>query len=92
MTSFSLEATLYLIHHIVLPPKLPQADDCEVEYENALLDITIESLQKFGEAIQKVEPEVARYVCRYLSLGVIFIEGIQEHYLRPPFVSSLWSL
>ena len=65
MTSLSLEATLYLINHIVLPPKLPQADDWNIEYENAVLDLTQQALQKFGEAVRNKEPEVAGYVCRY---------------------------
>jgi len=61
MPSLSLDATLYLIHHVVLPPKLPQANDYKVEYEHALLDTTVETLQTFGEAVRKEEPQVARY-------------------------------
>jgi len=38
---------MYFIHHIFLPPKLPQKDDFNAEYETALLDTTIDTLQKF---------------------------------------------
>ncbi|OAL48858.1 hypothetical protein IQ07DRAFT_681560 [Pyrenochaeta sp. DS3sAY3a] len=62
MPSLSLEATLYLFHHIVLPPKLPQADDCRVEYEDALLDMTAEALQTFSEAVRNEQPQVASHI------------------------------
>ncbi len=62
--SLSLEATLYLFHHVVLPPKLPQADDWKVESEDALLDTTVEALRSFGETVRNEQPEVARYVRR----------------------------
>jgi hypothetical protein len=67
MTPLSLEATLYLFHHIVLPPKLPQADDWKVEHENALLDMTVEALRTFGKAVRNEQPQIARYACRYRS-------------------------
>lgn len=62
MPPLSLEATLYLFHHIVLPPKLPQTNDWKVEHEDALLDTTVEALRTFGEAVQKEQPKVARHV------------------------------
>jgi hypothetical protein len=83
MPSLSLEATLYLVHHIVLPPKLPQTDDWKVEFEDALLDTTVEALQTFGKVVRNEQPQVSRYAGRSRSFWVIFIEGIQEHF-RPP--------
>lgn len=62
MPSLSLEATRYLLHHVVLPPKLPQADDRKVEYEVALLDTTVESLRTFSKAVRDEKPQAARYV------------------------------
>lgn len=62
MPPLSLETTLYLFYHIVLPPKLPQESDWKVEHEDALLDMTVEALQTFGEAVQKEQPKVARHV------------------------------
>ena len=44
-----LEVILYLIHHIFLPPKLPQKDDFNPEYERILLDIIIDNLLKFKD-------------------------------------------
>lgn len=69
MPSLSLEATLYLIHHIILPPKLPQADDSKVEYENALLDTTVEALQTFGESVRNEQSQVARYAGSLAVVG-----------------------
>jgi hypothetical protein len=40
-------AATYLINHIFLPPKLPQADDVNMEYEILMLDTTIDRLSKF---------------------------------------------
>ncbi|KAE8440778.1 hypothetical protein EG329_006578 [Mollisiaceae sp. DMI_Dod_QoI] len=40
-------AIMYLIHHVFLPPKLPQEDDFDTKYEAILVDITIDSLSKF---------------------------------------------
>jgi hypothetical protein len=40
-------AVTYLINHIFLPPKLPQTDDINLEYEILMLDITIDRLSKF---------------------------------------------
>ncbi|KAF2726475.1 hypothetical protein EJ04DRAFT_571236 [Polyplosphaeria fusca] len=37
----------YLIHHLVLPPKLPQADDFDPDHENILLRTTIQALEEF---------------------------------------------
>ncbi|KAJ6191961.1 hypothetical protein J3E72DRAFT_399452 [Bipolaris maydis] len=62
MPPLSLETTLYLFYHIVLPPKLPQESDWKVEHEDALLDMTVEALQTFGEAVQKEQPKVASHI------------------------------
>lgn len=37
----------YLIHHLVLPPKLPQSDDFDPQHERILLRTTIHALQEF---------------------------------------------
>ncbi|KAF2653745.1 hypothetical protein K491DRAFT_780118 [Lophiostoma macrostomum CBS 122681] len=59
MASLSVEETGYLIHHVVLPPKLPQADDQNEEFNVALLDIVVEGLRTFSEAVQDEEPLLA---------------------------------
>jgi len=62
MPSLSLAATLYLFHHVVLPPKLPGANDWNAEYEDALLETTVEALQTFSDAVRNDEPQIAGYV------------------------------
>src|SRR5271163_4884823 len=47
----SFGAIMYLIHHIFLPPKLPQEDDFDSEYEMILLDTTIDVLLKFKDCV-----------------------------------------
>lgn len=41
----SAGATVYLMHHIILPPQLPQSDDCDVSYERDVIDTVMQSLQ-----------------------------------------------
>ncbi|CZR56907.1 uncharacterized protein PAC_06796 [Phialocephala subalpina] len=43
----SLGVVQYLIHHVFLPPELPQKDDFNTEYESVLIDTTIDALWKF---------------------------------------------
>jgi hypothetical protein len=47
----SFGAIMYLIYHIFLPPKLPQEDDFDSEYEMILLDTTIDVLLKFKDCV-----------------------------------------
>ncbi|KAF2276055.1 uncharacterized protein EI97DRAFT_47175 [Westerdykella ornata] len=58
--TLSSKAVSYLIHHIVLPPGLPQADDSDPDLERCLLRTTISALQEFGnlcpsESLAQVE-------------------------------------
>lgn len=46
-----LGVATYLIHHVFLPPKLPEGDDFDLSHEIALLDITIASLSAFKDCI-----------------------------------------
>lgn len=41
----SVEATLYLYHHVILPPNLPQQDDHSASHERSLLEIVIQALE-----------------------------------------------
>ncbi|KAL4812455.1 hypothetical protein BDW67DRAFT_193625 [Aspergillus spinulosporus] len=43
----TMDASLYLFHHVFLPPKLPQNDDYNADCELILLDSVIHSLQGF---------------------------------------------
>ena len=68
MPLLSVEATLYLFHHIMLPPELPQESDWKAEYEDALLDTTIEVFRTFAETVRTEQLQVARYVHRRCCL------------------------
>lgn len=68
MPPLSLEATLYLFHHIMLPPELTQESDWKAEYEDALLDTTIEVFRTFAETVRTEQLQVARYVHRRCCL------------------------
>lgn len=56
--ALSLEARLYLFHHVFLPPKLPQSDDYDTSCELILLDSVINSLQKFRALVPNQHRQV----------------------------------
>lgn len=45
--NLSIGAIKYMFHHVFLPPKLPQEDDYDPEYELALLESVIQALERF---------------------------------------------
>ncbi|KAL3412906.1 hypothetical protein V8F44DRAFT_645694 [Aspergillus fumigatus] len=51
------ETSLYLVHHIFLPPKLPQEDDYKPEYELMLLEKCVEALQQFKVYVSDSEAD-----------------------------------
>jgi hypothetical protein len=62
MDKMEAETLRYLIHHIVLPPKLPQKDDWSASNERALLTHTVRAFRdlrntlaiEYAEAAQKI--------------------------------------
>ncbi|KAE9371942.1 hypothetical protein N431DRAFT_456702 [Stipitochalara longipes BDJ] len=58
-----LGVVTYLINHVFLPPKLPQEDDVNFEYESTMLDVTIDCLSKFkghmGDHSSSIDAAVA---------------------------------
>jgi hypothetical protein len=44
-------AAAYLIHHVVLPPKLPQKDDYDASHEHCLIDVVICALQDLQDRV-----------------------------------------
>lgn len=52
----------YLIHHIVLPPKLPQKDDWSISNEMALLDHTVQAFRDFSNALAVEHAEAAQQI------------------------------
>jgi hypothetical protein len=47
----SAKAALYMVHHVFLPPKLPQANDFDLELEDALINTVLKSLQEFKSLV-----------------------------------------
>ena len=47
-----LDAIVYMIHHIFLPPELPQEDDFDPQHERILLDTTSDALRMFKTAAE----------------------------------------
>ncbi|KAF7173011.1 hypothetical protein CNMCM6106_007163 [Aspergillus hiratsukae] len=56
--ALSLEASLYLFHHVFLPPKLPQSDDYDAGCELILLDSVIKTLQTFSALVPNQHRQV----------------------------------
>lgn len=48
----------YMIHHVFLPPKLPQKDDTSPKFEGALLNTMIECITKFQSLIAPNDEEL----------------------------------
>lgn len=56
----TLGALQYMIHHIILPPQLPQEDDYSAAYEEVLLRTVLDGLLDFrshirGEHVEAVD-------------------------------------
>lgn len=49
--SMKLEETLYLFHHVFLPPKVAQAEDYNAEHEHGLLESVVDALRNFSDYI-----------------------------------------
>lgn len=56
------DSILYLTRHVFLPPELPQKDDFNPKYEKALLDIVVETIDKFGRYFARNDDNLARSV------------------------------
>lgn len=77
MDKMETEALRYLIHHIVLPPKLPQEDDWSASNERALLNHTVRAFRDLHNTLAVEHPEAAQQIasvvdtiskCCYLSI------------------------
>ncbi|KAH1900111.1 hypothetical protein KXV57_008631 [Aspergillus fumigatus] len=68
-----LEANVYLVHHVFLPPKLPQEDDYDPEYELVLLEKCIEALEQFKGYVSGPEADsIAAAALMITRLAQIF--------------------
>jgi hypothetical protein len=59
MSGLRVEEVKYLVHHTVLPPRLPQTDDSCPSHENALLKTVISTLQSFKGTLESQQPDSA---------------------------------
>jgi hypothetical protein len=57
----------YLINHVVLPPKLPQADDASAQNESSLIQTIISSLRDFKAHLDKQETQQVQNVLDAVS-------------------------
>ncbi|KAL5332674.1 hypothetical protein BJX70DRAFT_404369 [Aspergillus crustosus] len=64
--SLSLDASLYLLHHVFLPPKLPQRNDYNSSHELTLLNTVIHALHGFKAYVPK-QQEILYTVIMMLS-------------------------
>lgn len=65
--AFKLEETLYLFHHVFLPPKLPQAEDYNAGHEHLLLDSVIEAIRSFSKYVSNVDTNIVRQVTEMIA-------------------------
>jgi hypothetical protein len=57
----------YIFHHVFLPPKLPQEDDYNPEYELALLDSVIQVLERFKTYASEQQDAILASVIEMVS-------------------------
>ena len=73
----STDAIAYLIYHVVLPPKLPQENDCDAQHEALLLNAVIHALRALQD---EVEDQGTKAV---VGSGIISMETLRNS--RDPY-------
>ncbi|KAJ5802893.1 uncharacterized protein N7503_005343 [Penicillium pulvis] len=86
LMSLTLEESLYLFHHLFLPPKLPQADDYNARHENLLLNSVIDALRSFSgyvlTADDTVMPRVIEMITRLRQAHNSYGEVDEEQLMK----------
>jgi hypothetical protein len=54
----SCGATTYLIHHMFLPPQLPQEDDFDSSHEDFMLETTLSGLSSFKQSLPHAQHQI----------------------------------
>jgi hypothetical protein len=67
-----MAATWYLIHHVVLPPKLPQDDDYHADYERHLVESALNALHALQNSVNN--PEAKNVV----ASGIMSLEYLRK--------------
>ena len=62
----TLEESWYLVHHLFLPPKLPQTDYYNAEHEHILLDCVIDALASFTGYVPPADTVILSKVARMM--------------------------
>lgn len=58
----SLDALMYMIHHVFLPPCTPQQDDYSPKNEIILLDTVSEAIKAFGECAGDDQKDIIQFI------------------------------
>ncbi|KAF9894652.1 hypothetical protein FE257_006540 [Aspergillus nanangensis] len=66
-SSLSIGESMYLLHHVFLPPQLPQQEDYNSEYESILLDNVISALGNFQAYLRTQEGEIIDCIIAMVS-------------------------
>jgi hypothetical protein len=63
MATFTLKELEFFIHHLFLPPRLPQKDDHDANLDKALLQLVVLGLESFANHVSREKaPTVQRAV------------------------------
>lgn len=82
-----LEALLFQIHHVFLPPELPQKDDTNVSHEKTLVETVYLALQDFQQyfPVDHQRPELEHCIAMINSMihtrdvnGLLDPEAVEE--------------
>lgn len=57
--SLSQEEVHYLVHHVFLPPQLPDKDDAAPTYDHALVQTVFRSLTRFRDHVPETQHRAA---------------------------------
>ena len=83
-----LATIMYLIHHMFLPPKLPDGDDYDSKHEAVLLDTTVDGLKRFKDFLTSDQQQIIDPVIAMVTNMRIMLDssnpdgGIMESELR----------
>jgi hypothetical protein len=58
---------MYLVHHVFLPPKVPQKDDHSATHEEVLLKTVIRGLKDFKHVANPEQIEVVEHVTNMIT-------------------------
>lgn len=67
LEEISLEESTYLLHHVFLPPKLPQSDDYNPKYEISLLKRVISAFHEFRSLVPDEDSDILTPVTSAMS-------------------------